>query len=190
MCIRDRIKDKHPCIADIMKDEEEHEMKLLNILSEEKIKYASSIVLGLNDALVELTGSIAGLSLALGDTKTVGVAGLIIGIAASLSMAASSYLSSKESEDENPGKAALYTGVAYILTVVLLVLPYFILTNVLMALGITLVEVLLIIASYSYYMSVVKDERFMAKFGEMATISLGVALISFLIGGLLRGFGV
>ncbi len=184
----EKIKHAFADVAPIIKDEEKHEMKILNMLKEEKVEYAGSIVLGLNDALVELTGSIAGLSFALGKTRLVGIAGLIIGIAASLSMAASSYLSAKEEETENPLKASLYTGLAYILTVVLLVLPYFILNSVAMALLAMLGVTIFVIAAYTYYMSIVKDEPFFHRFGEMAAISLGVAAISYAIGWLLKKY--
>ena len=49
----------------------------------------------------------------------------------------------------------------------------------------------LIIAFFTYYLSVVKDMPFRARFLEMAGISLGVAFISFLVGLLMRTiFGV
>ena len=47
------------------------------------------MVLGLNDALVELTGTIAGLTFVLTNTTLIAMAGIITGIAATLSMAAS-----------------------------------------------------------------------------------------------------
>ena len=79
----------------VQKDESFHESSLIAMISEEKLQYIGSVVLGLNDALVELTGTLAGLTFALQNTKLIGVAGLITGIAASLSMAASEYLSTK-----------------------------------------------------------------------------------------------
>ncbi|RMF06210.1 rubrerythrin family protein, partial [Candidatus Woesearchaeota archaeon] len=105
----------------IMKDEQKHEKELLEMLEEERLEYASSIVLGLNDALVELTGALAGLTLALQNSRMVAMAGFITGFAASLSMAASEYLSSKEEKGKNPLKSATYTGIAYIITVLLLI---------------------------------------------------------------------
>ena len=88
------------------------------------------MVLGLNDALVELTGALAGLMLALQNVKLISLSGLITGIAASLSIAASEYLSTR-SEDigKHPVSAAIYIGIAYIITVTLLILPYLLLTN-------------------------------------------------------------
>ena len=79
----------------IAEDEEKHENELINLLDEEKLNYVGSIVLGLNDALVELTGTLAGLSFALQNTKLIAAVGIITGIAASLSMGASEYLSTK-----------------------------------------------------------------------------------------------
>src|SRR3989338_8314357 len=101
----------------IEKEENEHEKKLIDMIDEEKLKYVGSVVLGLNDALVELTGALAGFTLALQRTSLRAVTGLITGIAASLSMAASEYLSTKSEETgKNPIKASVYTGIAYVLT--------------------------------------------------------------------------
>ncbi|MGN0995949.1 MAG: VIT1/CCC1 family protein, partial [Candidatus Ventricola sp.] len=48
----------------IRSQEEEHERTLLGMLDEERLQYVGSMVLGLNDALVELTGSLAGFTFA------------------------------------------------------------------------------------------------------------------------------
>ena len=61
--------DNPACAQKIAEDEERHEQKLLAILDEERLQYVGSMVLGLNDALVELTGTLAGLTLALQNTK-------------------------------------------------------------------------------------------------------------------------
>ena len=81
-------------------EEDNHEKELVAIIEEERLKFVGSMVLGLNDALVELTGTLAGLTFALKNTRLIALAGLITGIAASLSMAASEYLSSR-TEQEN-----------------------------------------------------------------------------------------
>lgn len=175
--------DKIEGIEQIIVDEEEHEKQLIDTLNEEKLKYVSSIVLGLNDALVELTGTLAGLTLALENTRTVGLAGLITGIAASLSMASSEYLSTKEDESKAFAfRSALYTGVAYVIAVVFLILPYFLIQNRFASLGIMVGVVVLIIFVFNYYISVAKDYSFKKRFFEMVVISLGVAALSFVIG--------
>jgi vacuolar iron transporter family protein len=168
-------------------EEDVHEEQLIDMLDEERLRYAGSIVLGLNDALVELTGALAGLTLALQDVKLIALSGLITGIAASMSMAASEYLSTRsEDTSKQPVRAAIYTGIAYIITVALLVLPYLLFENYILDLVITLTIAVIIIALFNYYISVAKGESFRARFVEMAGLSLGVALFSFVIGYFIR----
>lgn len=163
-----------------------HEKQLLNMLDEESLQYVGSIVLGLNDALVELTGALAGFTLALSDNRIISLVGLVTGISAALSMAASDYLSSKADGESNAGKSALYTGVAYFITVILLITPFLLLDNQFIALGITLSTAVLIIFMFNYYISVAKDLNFKARFLEMTIISLGVAAFSFFVGYALK----
>jgi VIT1/CCC1 family predicted Fe2+/Mn2+ transporter len=177
-----------PHAATIIADEDRHEQELIGMLNEERLQYIGSIVLGLNDALVELTGALAGLSFALQDSRVIGFAGLITGIAASLSMAASDYLSAKSEgvDSKIARRSALYTGLAYIITVALLVAPYLAGLHYGISLAITMAVALLIIAGFNYYISVAKDLSFKSRFLEMAGISLGVSAFTFLIGWLVR----
>lgn len=182
-----RLIGKVPNIEKWIHEEEVHEQRLLAMLDEERLRYAGSVVLGLNDALVELTGALAGLTLALQNVKLIALSGLITGIAASMSMAASEYLATRsEDTDKHPVRAAVYTGIAYILTVTLLVLPYLLIQNYIVDLVITLTVAVLIIAVFNYYISVAKDEPFRTRFLEMAGLSLGVATFSFIIGYFIR----
>ena len=159
-------------------------------------KYLGSIVLGLNDALVELTGALAGLTLAFADSRIVLISGFITGFAASLSMAGSEYLSTKAEivkgkRDRNgklPGRAAFYTGIAYFLTVLFLLFPYLVLSNVFYALLWALINAVIVIAGFTYYASIEKGESYFHRFFEMLSISLGVAAVSFGMGYLIRVF--
>jgi VIT1/CCC1 family predicted Fe2+/Mn2+ transporter len=176
-----------PEIERWIKDEEAHEQALIGMLDEERLRYAGSVVLGLNDALVELTGALAGLTLALHNTRLIALSGLITGIAASLSMAASEYLSTRsEDTQKHPVRAAVYTGIAYVITVTLLILPYLLFQNFYLDLAIALSTAVLIIATFNYYISVAKGESFRRRFAEMAILSLSVAAFSFGIGYLIR----
>jgi VIT1/CCC1 family predicted Fe2+/Mn2+ transporter len=178
-----------PDIDAIIQDENEHESKLINLIDEERLRYMGSIVLGLNDALVELTGALAGLTLALQNTRLIALTGLITGVAAALSMGASEYLSTKSEETiKNPFRASIYTGSAYIVTVFVLILPYLIAENFYVALGFTMAFAILIIAFFNYYISVAKDVEFKERFLEMTILSLGVAAVSFVIGSVFRSF--
>lgn len=183
--IYEEVGKRHPEALEIKKDEEKHERELIRVLKDSKLSYAGAIVLGLNDALVELTGTLAGLSFAFANTTVIAITGLIMGIAASFSMAASGYLSSREGMQDdgtNPIVAAIYTGVAYILTVFFLVGPYFIFKSIYYALISMLLATVLLIAGYTFYISIAKEVNFKRRFFEMTVISLGVALISFAIG--------
>lgn len=179
--------EKHyPFVAQIREDEEKHEHQLINMINEEKLKYVGSVVLGLNDALVELTGALAGLTFALQNSRLTALAGLVTGIAATFSMAASSYLSSKADGEEDALKSATYTGIAYLITVALLVTPYLLLENGLIALGCMIAIAIFIIFVFNYYISIAKDLNFKRRFLEMAIISVTVAGFSFLLGFLLK----
>ena len=184
--------DEIPEARLMLLEEEKHEEELLDMLDEEALRYAGSVVLGLNDALVELTGALAGLTFAFQNTRIIALAGLITGISASFSMAASEYLSNKaEGGEQDPIKSAIYTGIAYIFTVAILVLPYLILNNYLLSLTWTIINAILIIAAFNYYLSIAKTINFRRRFFEMSLISLGVAFLSFIIGDLIRRwFGI
>jgi VIT1/CCC1 family predicted Fe2+/Mn2+ transporter len=188
----EQLKDAIPEADAILHDEQEHEKALLQMLDEERLRYTGSIVLGLNDALVELTGALAGLTLALQNARLIALTGSITGIAAALSMAASEYLSTKsEGTGKSAGKASIYTGIAYIATVLVLILPYLVLSNYYVSLACTLVAAVGIIAAFNYYVAVAKSEPFGRRFLEMTGLSLSVAAFSFLVGLLMRTlFGV
>lgn len=173
-----------PDIEQIIHDEEKHEQILIDMIDEERLKYVGSMVLGLNDALVELTGTIAGLTFALQNTRLVALSGIVTGISATLSMAASNYLAESAEGSQDPLKSSIYTGVAYLITVVLMVLPYLILPNeqFFLAFIIMLTIVIVIIFLFNYYISVAKSQSFKKNFFTMAIISLSVALIAFVIG--------
>jgi VIT1/CCC1 family predicted Fe2+/Mn2+ transporter len=178
-----------PEIAAVLADEERHEDELMEMLDEESLRYAGSVVLGLNDALVELTGALAGLTFAFRDSQTIALAGLITGISASFSMAASDYLSNKADEDgKNPLRSAIYTGIAYIITVFILIMPFLISSNYVLSLAWTIMNAILVIALFNYYISVARGYNFKQRFFEMAAISLGVALFSFLIGNVISAW--
>jgi len=186
-----KVLDVFPETKKIFDQENHHEYQLIRILQEERLSYLGSMVLGLNDALVELTGALAGLSFALQDTRLVALAGSITGIAASMSMAASEYLSKKTEKDPTAFKSAIYTGLAYISTVILLVIPFLVFSHYQQALPTSLLIAVIIILAFTFFSAVVQDLSFKKKFGEMLGITFGVAFLSFLIAiGLRYFFGI
>jgi len=173
-----------PEVRPIIAEEEEHEDQLTAMVDEERLHYVGAIVLGLNDALVELTGTIAGLTFALANNRLVALSGIITGVSATLSMAASNYLAQRAENNPEALKSSAYTGVAYLITVVLIVLPYLLLPNewYIEAFAIMISAVVLVILFFNYYVSVAQGLPFWKRFGEMVAISLGVAALSFAIG--------
>ncbi len=174
----------------IRQEEEEHENALLAMLDEESLQYVGSMVLGLNDALVELTGSLAGFTFAMQNTRLIALSGLIIGISATFSMASSEFLAARSEGRSDALKSCTYTGIAYLITVILLIAPYLIFgtTQYIPALICMLAVVIAIIAGFTYYTSVAQDQPFKSRFVEMAGISVSVAVISFVVGVLAKQF--
>lgn len=177
-------------VEEIVREELSHEDLLLNLVEDERVRYMGSVVLGLNDALVELTGALAGLTSAFPSTLLIGFSGLIVGISAAISMAASNYLSVEAANNRgsSPSKAAIYTGISYIVTVFLLVLPFLLLSERFVALALSLAIATLIIGTFSYYSSIVSRAPFRARLGKMLLLGLGVAAVTYLLSRLIGTF--
>lgn len=182
------ILDQIPDVKKLIEDEENHEENVIDLLKEEKLLYVSSIILGLNDALIELTGALAGYTFALDSSRLISMVGLITGIAASLSMGASEYLSSKSEDDsvKNHKKAAIYTGITYLVTVIFLVLPFMLGFSPYIALMLTLIIAIFIIFIFNYYVAVATGTPFKKQFLEMTFLSLGIAVFSFVVGIIIK----
>lgn len=173
-------------IGKIIEHERYHERKLISQIKEEKIEFMGSIILGLNDGLIELTGALVGFSFALQKHFLVALAGLITGISASLSMASSAYIQARFEKNKNPKKASIYTGISYFIIVFILVLPFFFINHIFKALLLMALVVFFIIISISFYASVIFERKFKRQFKEMLISSIGVAVITFIIGLVLR----
>ena len=143
--------------------------------------------------MIELTGALAGLTFALKDMDLVALAGLVTGIAAAFSMGASEYLSSRaEKRGGSAIKAAFFTWISYLITVILLVSPYLVLDPTKEGLaGLEMYETslictfaigLFIVGVFNFYTSVVERASFKSRFIEMAGILGVVSLISYGIG--------
>lgn len=184
----EKMQKELPEAAKILDDERRHEKELYNMLDEERLHYIGAMVLGLNDALVELTGAIAGVTFALANTRLVALTGIITGVSATFSMAASNYLAERADNNPKALKSSIYTGVAYLVTVALLVLPYLLFPTdmYVAAFAVMIATVILIIMFFNYYISVAKEEPFLKNFVTMAVISLSVAVISYIIGVLAK----
>lgn len=173
-------------LKQMIKKEIGHEHALISQVKEEKVKFTSSIVLGLNDGLIELTGALVGFSFALQQTSLVALTGFIMGIAAAMSMASSGYMQAQYERGKDARKAAVYTGSSYIIVVFFLIAPFFIFSSLLLAVLSMLGASISIIAAISFYTSVLFERKFVLQFRQMLIFSLGVAAIAFVVGFLFR----
>lgn len=151
------------------------------------VGFLGNIILGLNDGLIELTGALVGFSLAFESTKAAAVAGLIVGISAVFSMAASAYMQSRQESEAKPGEAALYTGGAYLVVVIVLTAPFFIFSKAWISIAVMLTLVILIITVTSLVTANVLKRSFWRQLVEMTSCSLGVALLIYAFTAVIKG---
>ena len=183
-----KVKDKElqKKIKESIEHEIEHEEELISQIKEERIEFISSIILGINDGLIELTGALVGFSLALQNHAIIALTGIITGIATALSMSSSAYMQAQYEPEKNAKKAAAYTGIAYIVVVICLILPFILFTTLTSSIIALLSSVMVIITAISYYTSIIFDRPFKKQISQMIIFSLGTAAITFAIGWGLR----
>ena len=174
--------EKRRELEEIIKEEEEHESYFINQIDETVVRYMSFIVLGLADAIVEITGVHAGFLGVTNSTLIAGVAGLVVGFAAAISMAAAAYLQAKHDVRRSPITSAFSTGISYISAVALLALPYFITEDMLYAFAGSVALAVLLTASFTFYGAVINDKSFTREFVESVLLIFGTAAGTFLFG--------
>lgn len=185
--IADYLNDKDKSMLEaIIKDEEEHESTLLENINEGRVRYLGFTVLGLSDALIEIAGIHAGTLGVYTDTFKAGLAGLIAGVAASIAMASAAYNQAKQSDNVKASSAATYTGIAYVITALLLALPYFIVHDILEALVISLLISIAILAYIALYAHVLFNRNFFRELGETTGIIFGATLALYVFGEAVR----
>jgi VIT1/CCC1 family predicted Fe2+/Mn2+ transporter len=178
-----------PEIENVISDEERHGNELIDMIDDERLEYSSDIVRGLNVALVEITGALAGFTFALQDKNLILTAGLIIGITVSLSTTSTEYIATKSSTSiKSPLKSAFYAWLANIIAVAFLLDPYLIFNDIYLALGLMILDAVILIFILTFYLAVARDASFMKLFLEMVAVSLGIAALAFGIGFLAREF--
>jgi predicted membrane protein (TIGR00267 family) len=133
-------------VRQILEDEFKHEDALVTGEEDRRInpEKVRNVFLGLNDGLVEILGAVSGFFAAFSSTAAVVTAGLTVGVAGALSMAAGAYIGAeseaelRETEDgrrrfmgeivtsetpESPLAAAAVVGVGYLIGAVVPVMP-------------------------------------------------------------------
>lgn len=174
----------------LVEEEEKHEAEFLEAIraEEPRIQYLGFIVLGLSDAIIEITGVHAGFLGASHRPLTAGIAGLIVGFAASISMASAAYLQAKQNPAVSAVRSAVYTGISYVIAVVLMALPYFALASMAGAFWTSVILAVGMILSFVYYSAVVFERSFRQEALESVGVLGATAILSYGFGEVLRYF--
>lgn len=180
-----QVDEDRKSVERIIQDELEHEQYFVSQLDEVIVKYMSALVLGLADAIIEITGTHAGTLGTTSSTIITGAVGLVVGISAAISMASASYLQSKHETGRSPTIAALITGSGYVVAVALMSLPYFLVGNIVVAFSASIAISILLVMIFTFQGSVYTGSSFIADFIQTVGLVLGVALLAYFLGDLL-----
>lgn len=182
-----------PTFDKMVADEEDHEKEFAQKIESSAVQYISFVILGLADALVEISGIHAGSLGIYARTELAGLAGIIAGAAASLAMASAAFAQAKQGFKGSARLSAAYTGVSYFITAVILATPYFLTASMVVALASSLILAVLIMAFTTYYSTVVSGKPFFRDFLEILLILLGVTVALYVFGYIVRiytGIGI
>jgi VIT1/CCC1 family predicted Fe2+/Mn2+ transporter len=175
----------------IIKDEEEHENYFMSQVDEAIVRYIGFVALGLSDAIIEITGVHAGFLGVMGSTLVAGIAGLIVGFAACISMGVAAYLKAKSEVRRSPLTSAFITSGSYLLAVVLLAAPYFLTTSMVVAFVVSVFLAVFMSVSFTFYVSVVNETDFRREAVENTLLLLGTAVATYFFGDLIGAiFGI
>ena len=150
------------------------------------IKYISFVVLGLADAIVEISGIHAGSLGIYNRTELAGLAGVIAGAAASIAMASAAFAQAKQGFQGSASISAIFTGISYFVSAIILATPYFLTKVMSFAIGTSIILAIIIIAFISYYNSIISKANFLRDFSELAGITLGASAALFVFGLVIR----
>jgi VIT1/CCC1 family predicted Fe2+/Mn2+ transporter len=163
-------------------DEKEHEKAFAMKVESTAVAYISFVVLGLADALVEISGIHAGWLGLFEKTEIAGLAGIIAGGAASLAMASAAFAQAKQGFKGSARISAAYTGVSYFVTAIILATPYFLTSSMPLALGGSLTLAVIILAITTWYSVVIQEKFFLRDFVEILAILFATTILVFVLG--------
>ncbi len=172
----------------MLSDEEEHEKNFELKIQGGLIRYISFVVLGLADAVVEIAGIHAGSLGIYNSTRLAGLAGVIAGAAASVAMSSAAYAQAKQGFQGSARLSAIYTGVSYFAAALILASPYFFTEIMTLAIGVSLLFAVLLVAFISFYSAVISGKPFTRDFLEIIGIMFGATLALYVLGTIIRYF--
>lgn len=171
---------------EMVADEQQHEQEFAQKVESTAVRYISFVVLGLADALVEISGIHAGSLGIYNRTEIAGLAGVVAGGAASMAMASAAYAQAKQGFHGSARLSAVYTGVSYFVSAVLLATPYFLTPSMVYALTSSLGLAVVMLALATYYSTVISNKPFTKDFLEILAILLGATVALYFFGYAVR----
>ncbi len=198
----------------IILDELSHESTFRDEIERLGLSNVRDMVLGMNDGLVELLGVVAGLSAVYReDPVVVGVSGVVVGVAGAISMGVGAFVSVRSQRQVNESllerdgivaeltgkeikevgtdgeselRSALFTGVSYLVGVVFPVTPFFLATNSIVALSLSLFLALSVLAFVGGFVALVSGISIRKKVLEMVLSASFAAGASYVVGKLVK----
>jgi len=180
-------------VDSIIAQERRHESLLTSLIDELHLAYVGAFFRGMYIAIVQITGVLAGLNLALHNAHLVAIAALAMGVATGLTMGGVGYLNGQVERRKTGSKENLWSQLKNPLTtcvtdigmVFILVSPYLAMEGY-TALGVSIFISLVIIGLFAFYISVIQDDSFRRIISQMVMISIITAVLSFVAGNLLN----
>jgi VIT1/CCC1 family predicted Fe2+/Mn2+ transporter len=146
------------------------------------VEYIGFVALGLADAIVEVTGVHAGFLGVAGSTIIAGIAGLIVGFAAGISMGSAAYIQSKQDPRKSPIASAFTTGISYMVCAIFLALPYFFIGTMIAAFTASTLIGIVLLGAFTFYGTRGSERKFLREFTETTVLLLITALATYLLG--------
>jgi Uncharacterized membrane protein len=182
---------KRDKLKEILEDEKSHEKTLMSQLEGNFVKYFGYVVLGLADAIVEISGVHAGFLGVTSSTLIAGIAGLVVGVSASIAMGSAAFLQAKQTVGMKPFTSAISTGLSYLGAAALLAFPYFLTEIMIIAFIASILIAILMTGYFTFYSVVLFERKFFGEFAQNVGLILLTALASYLFGDFLgRELGI
>ncbi|MEM3185920.1 MAG: VIT1/CCC1 family protein [Conexivisphaerales archaeon] len=173
---------------EMLSDEVDHEKRFRDQVQSSYIKYISFVILGLADAIVEISGIHAGSLGIYNSTEITGLAGVVAGAAASIAMASAAYAQAKQGFAGSASVSAFFTGISYFVSAVILASPYFLTKEMVIAIVVSLILGIAIVGTTTYYNSIISETKFLRDFAELVAIMLAATAVLYLFGEGIRIF--
>jgi VIT1/CCC1 family predicted Fe2+/Mn2+ transporter len=151
------------------------------------------IFFGMSDGLVEILAAVSGIGAALQQPLLVIIAGLIVAVSGTLSMAGGAYLStdyenivgtsrSGKYSTRSPSKSAAYVGVAYILGSLFPLLPFAAGMSGTLAIATAILLTGIVLSVTATLLSIVSDTPILKRVSKTLLITLGIVAVTITLG--------